>query len=243
MSAEYLVRFDDLCPTTNWDTWNRVEEIVTAHDVRPLVAVVPDNQDPKLDAGSVNDDFWKRVRRWQSDGWTIAMHGYQHLYATDNAGICGLRAKSEFAGVPAERQAEMLDAGLAIFGEHRVRADGWIAPGHTFDWTTVSLLRERGVDLIIDGFDLRPHTDHLGSFWIPCQMWSFRPRRSGVWTVCLHTNSWSDADIDRFEADIRDKKAQLTDAASVRQRYAGRRRGIEDRAHTEYRRLRSRLGR
>lgn len=243
MAAEYLVRFDDLCPTTNWETWNRVEEIVTAADVRPLVAVVPDNRDPKLQVGAADDDFWARVRRWQSRGWTITMHGYQHLYATEDAGICGLRAKSEFAGVSAARQAEMLDAGLGIFAEHGVSADGWIAPGHTFDWTTVGLLHERGVDLISDGFDLRPHTDHLGSFWIPCQMWSFRPRRSGVWTVCLHTNSWTDADIDAFDADLRAASADITNADSVRKRYSGRRRGIEDRTHTAYRRLRSRLGR
>lgn len=51
--SKYLVRFDDLCPTANWDVWEPVEATLLDAGVRPLVAVVPDNQDPKLDRKSV----------------------------------------------------------------------------------------------------------------------------------------------------------------------------------------------
>src|SRR5256885_866914 len=44
VSARYLVRFDDLCPTMNWDVWKSVEEVLFRTGIRPLLAVIPDNQ-------------------------------------------------------------------------------------------------------------------------------------------------------------------------------------------------------
>ena len=49
--ARFLLRFDDLCPTMNWAMWDAIEAHLVRMEVRPILAVVPDNRDPKLVAG------------------------------------------------------------------------------------------------------------------------------------------------------------------------------------------------
>ena len=80
--SRYLLRFDDACPTMNWGVWDAVETELLRHNTRPIVAVVPDNRDPKLMADAPRAEFWDRVRRWQSIGWAIGLHGYQHVYVS-----------------------------------------------------------------------------------------------------------------------------------------------------------------
>ena len=46
--AQYLIRFDDVCPTMLSDRAERFFSIVARHGVSPIFAVVPDNQDPEL---------------------------------------------------------------------------------------------------------------------------------------------------------------------------------------------------
>src|SRR5436309_501178 len=61
MTARYVVRFDDVCPTMNWSVWARIEPVLAKHNVRPLLAVVPDNRDPKLMIEPPRANFWDRV--------------------------------------------------------------------------------------------------------------------------------------------------------------------------------------
>ena len=46
--AQYLIRFDDLCPTMLSDRWERFLSIVARYGVQPILGVIPDNQDPAL---------------------------------------------------------------------------------------------------------------------------------------------------------------------------------------------------
>ena len=82
----------------NWAVWERIERLLVEGQVRPLVAVVPDNKDQQLHVDAASPTFWESVRRWQSLGWAIGMHGYQHLYVTREAGLLGMNRRSEFAG-------------------------------------------------------------------------------------------------------------------------------------------------
>lgn len=201
MSARYIVRFDDICPTMNWRVWDRLEPVLETHGVKPIMAVVPDNRDPKLVVDAPRADFWPKVRRWQAAGWTIALHGYQHLYSTTDAGIVGINRFSEFAGLAAELQRDKLRAALDIFEREGVRADAWVAPAHSFDAVTVGLLLDAGVQVISDGFYTRPIT-FLGAVWVPQQLWRFRQVPLGLWTVCFHHNAFDEAAIERFAGDI-----------------------------------------
>lgn len=224
----YLLRFDDICPTLAWPVWEPVEARMIELGLKPILALVPDNRDPKLVAGPARADFWERARGWQARGWTLALHGYQHRYVTVESGILGLNARSEFAGLPRAEQARKLQAGLAVFRDQGLRADAWVAPGHSFDRTTVELLAELGVPVISDGFwrwpvRLGPHT------WVPQQIWDFIPRPPGVWTVCCHPNGWSPAKLARFLADLDAYAPRIAGLEQVLERYRDRRPDLGDR--------------
>jgi len=214
LSARYLVRFDDICPTMNWATWDRIEAVLQELAIRPIVAIVPDNQDPNLDAAPARSDFWERVRGWQKAGWFVALHGYRHQYETKDAGLMGINPFSEFAGLPYETQRLKLVNALAIMRRHGVEPDGWVAPGHSFDATTVRVLLELGIEVISDGFYRRP-VRYLGATWIPQQIWRFRPIPFGVWTVCVHGNTLSEAALDALKSDLVRYAPRITSVQAV----------------------------
>jgi len=223
MSAQYLVRFDDLCPTMNWDVWSEVESTLIEHDIKPLLAVVPDNHDPKLMVGKPDPQFWDKVRQWQGQGWSIALHGYQHKYVTCDSGLVGLNTRSEFAGLPYEVQEAKISTGAKIFGENGIRPDLWIAPAHSFDQMTIKALKNHGISRLSDGFFFYPHTDINDMFWVPQQLWGFRRMSFGVWTVCYHINSWVQNDLDNFRKNIKEYANHITSFHAVADRYASRR--------------------
>jgi peptidoglycan/xylan/chitin deacetylase (PgdA/CDA1 family) len=229
VTAHYLLRFDDICPTMNWSVWSRVEAILDEHGVLPIIAVVPDNQDSKLKVDAPRADFWAWVREKQARGWCIALHGYQHLYETADSGLLGINTRSEFAGLAADAQRNKLIRALEIFRTNGVKADAWIAPGHSFDATTVRLLVELGVDTISDGFFLRP-VRHLDAYWIPQQFWHYRPMPSGLWTVCLHTNAYLDVEIDRLRNWLKVYGTRTISVAEIKRRYPARAPSFADRA-------------
>lgn len=203
MSGQFLLRFDDICSTMNWSIWAEIEALLLQYSIRPILAVVPDNQDPKLMASPAVSDFWDRVRVWQAYGWAIALHGYQHVYVNGNRGLIGVTPQSEFAGLPRTVQKEKLLRGLDIFAREEVRADCWVAPSHSFDWTTVELLANLGVRVISDGLWRWPHTDSLDITWVPQQLWNrIRPISSGIWTVCYHHSGWSLHELEQFRHQI-----------------------------------------
>lgn len=200
-SGKYLIRFDDICPTMNWHVWEKIEKVLVEREIRPILAVVPDNRDEKLVAMPPRADFWEKVRAWQSMGWCIALHGYEHLYVTDRSGLIGLNARSEFAGLSCDVQEEKLRKGLAIFRENGVTADAWVAPAHSFDENTVELLVKNGITTISDGYYLRS-VKSMDAVWVPQQLWKFRYFPFGLWTVCYHINEYGDKDIQNIISDI-----------------------------------------
>lgn len=219
---QLLIRFDDVCPTMNWTVWDEVEAALLDLDIRPILAVVPDNQDPKLRVAPPRDDFWSRVRSWKARGWTVGIHGYQHVYTTRLAGLVGINPQSEFAGVPFEHQAEMLGKGMAILRAQDIVPDLWIAPAHSFDRNTLTALHGQGIRTLSDGLHHWPARDRNGMLWIPQQLWDFWEARPGVWTVCKHVNRWTRQDLDQFKEDLRRNQPRITDVPSVLARFGDR---------------------
>ena len=215
----YLIRFDDICPTLCWDIWNEIELVLRTFDIRPMLAVVPDNQDPGLVRGPASSEFWQRVRYWQSIGWTIGLHGYQHRYVTKSQGIVGLNRYSEFADLPFEEQYQKLRAAMMIFQREQIEADIWIAPAHTFDSQTLRALQEIGLRTISDGFNLWPHTDESGMFWIPQQLGRFHSMPAGIWTVCLHLDDPLHADVQSFRNNIEKFRKYIVDVPTIQALY------------------------
>tara|TARA_B100000780_G_scaffold278906_1_gene254292 strand:- start:33 stop:782 length:750 start_codon:yes stop_codon:yes gene_type:complete len=207
-NATYLVRFDDICPTMNWESWDKVEKVLVSEGIKPMLAVVPDNRDQNLVAGQENEHFWSKVRSWQEMGWSIAIHGYQHRYQTFESGLMKLNKYSEFSGLPYSTQSEYLQKALSIFHSNNIYPELWIAPAHSFDKVTIKVLDEMGINVISDGFYARP-VNNMGMTWIPQQLWKFRNFPFGIWTVCYHLNKSSYSEIDKICYDLKSYSSQI----------------------------------
>ncbi|MGC1687103.1 MAG: DUF2334 domain-containing protein [Candidatus Acidiferrales bacterium] len=228
MKAQYLLRFDDICPTMNWHVWNDVEKILCDCDVKPILAVVPDNQDEALRVSPPNSKFWDRARKWQAGGWTIALHGWQHRFVTTDSGLLGIQPYSEFAGLSRPEQKSKLQSGISVFEKEGIKSKVWIAPAHSFDATTIELLVESGFRYLSDGSFLLPHVDRFGMMWIPQQLWSFRRRPLGVWTICFHINHWTGEDLRALRTNIARFRQSITTFSVIANRYRDRQDTILD---------------
>ena len=220
----YLLRFDDLCPTMDLERWEPVERLLVDADVRPILAIVPDNRDPHLEVASEDDGFWERARGWAARGWTVAVHGYRHATVTDQPGMLRLHDRSEFAGLTLEEQTSKLRTAMEIFEREGLRPEVFVAPNHSFDPATLRAARTVGIDAVSDGFGVVPYVDREGMLWIPQQLWRFRTAPPGVWTVCSHTNAWDPARLAAFRRGLMANRRRVVDLAWVRRTHGRRRR-------------------
>lgn len=224
MKSRYLIRFDDICPTMNWDMWQRVEALLKAHDVRPILAVVPDNQDPELQISAPAADFWERVRHWQAGGWSIALHGYQHKFLGAETGRdVAIGQRSEFAELSEQAQRTKLQNALEHLHREKIAPQLWAAPWHSFDENTLKVLRDFNLNVVSDGMFLWPKQDRNGTFWIPQQLDDFRRLPFGVFTVCFHLNEWNEMALQAFEKHLLTYHAQIVSLDEILTQYQQRR--------------------
>jgi predicted deacetylase len=186
--AQYLLRFDDLCPTVSRSRWERFLPLIEEFGVRPILAIVPDNRDPGLDRAKPDPDFWARMRAMEAAGAAIALHGYRHLCNSKGKSMVPLHSHSEFAGVDADTQRQWIAAGIEILRGQGLNPRVWVAPRHGFDRSTLLALHSAGIRLLSDGFARVPFT-RGGITWIPQQLWAPAEKSSGLWTICVHTNT------------------------------------------------------
>ena len=82
IAAKYtglLIRMDDITTCMNWKLMDKCEELFDKYKIKPLLGVIPKNQDPSLLVFPKNENFWERVDIWKEKGWEITMHGCSHL--------------------------------------------------------------------------------------------------------------------------------------------------------------------
>lgn len=195
--AHYLLRFDDLCPTLARQNWGRFRALVQEYGIRPILAVVPDNRDENLNHGPADPGFWEEMGAMEADGAAIGLHGYRHVCASRGRSLVPGHPETEFAGVSYETQKEWIRAGLGILRGRGLSPRIWVAPRHGMDEATVRALREEGIGVVSDGFARVPFR-RLGVTWIPQQIWAPVEMRKGVWTICLHSNTATDAVVDQL---------------------------------------------
>jgi predicted deacetylase len=186
--AQYLLRFDDFCPTMSLEKWESFLPIIAEFGLRPILAVVPDNQDPDLMVSSPDPKFWDRMRSMEAAGATIAMHGFRHLCASSGKGLVRLHRNTEFAGVSEEQQQKWIREGLAILRGHGLSPRIFVAPRHGFDFATLRALSREGLGYLSDGFARRPFVEDE-IVCIPQQLWEPVQRSKGLWTICVHSNT------------------------------------------------------
>ena len=233
MTASYLLRLDDACHTMDRGMWASIENALDTLGIKPIVAVVPDNRDPDLEIDSHDVHFWSTVRRWRDKGWTIAMHGYQHvLRETDAKMLLPFYRRSEFAGLAYGEQAEKIRASLALFRANGVKPTAWVAPAHCFDETTLRALEEETeIRLVSDGI-ARSTFREYGFDWIPQQLWSFVVKKSGIWTVCLHPGSLDADSLARLKDALHAYRERIVSVEEVA--LSGKRRSLPDRFYAAW---------
>lgn len=202
---KYLVRLDDACPNMDRSRWERVEKILDRYGIRPLVGIIPHNEDKVTIIDSEDVDFWDKANAWQNKGWTIALHGYNHCCITKAGGVNPIHRRSEFAGVPYKIQEAKIGEGYRMLKEKGLVPTYFFAPSHTFDENTIKALKvATPIRLLSDTMGRYPYKYDDEFTFIPCQMGRFRriPLR-GYWTFCFHPNLMDDNAMDEFETFIK----------------------------------------
>lgn len=195
MAYTQLFRIDDISWDMNYENFSRIRDLFFRYDIRPIIGVIPHNEDPKLKEqaggnGIPQDRFWEEMRSLQREhGWAIALHGYNHVYVTDDSGIFKANPRAEFAGLPYRQQEEKIRKGKAILEENGLRIDAFMAPGHSLDWDTVEALKANGITVVTDGLAAYPYRKN-GMLFVPQVL--PRPHRElyGIATACFHINLW-----------------------------------------------------
>ena len=195
-----FIRLDDACPKRDITKWDRMEFLLDKYSIKPLVGIIPDCRDQNMNCYEEDKSFWTRyIPKWQKKGWILAMHGYQHVFNTKEGGINPVNKMSEFAGLPIEKQKEMLREGISILRNHGINPDIFFAPAHTFDRNTLLALKsETNVSAISD----TPANDtyyYHGFTFIPQQSGYVRNLPFRTITFCYHPNTMKDRDFATLE--------------------------------------------
>jgi predicted deacetylase len=234
MSARYLIRLDDACDAMDRHKWELLERVLDRYAVKPIVAVVPDNQDTELMCEARDPRFWNKVREWAAKGWTVAMHGYRHtMHPTDGHLLVPYYSRSEFAGLSLEAQAAKIRSAWQLFLAQGVVPEVWVAPAHSFDLVTLRAIRaETSIQVVSDGIAWNAYHEH-GFYWLPQQLWRLAERKWGLWTVCLHPNQMTEESIGAFGKAVGESfHGRISNFKDIRLRNA--RRSLAERLYHEY---------
>jgi predicted deacetylase len=207
--AQYLLRIDDLCPTLHPERWSGIREVIREFRLRPILAVVPDNQDESLVKAEYDERFWEDMRTLQQEGATIAMHGYHHDCSSRARSLIPLHRHSEFAGQSLQTQREFIRSGLAILRNEALEPRLFVAPKHSFDRMTLQALCLEGLSYLSDGLTRVPF-ERDGVTWIPQQLWSPESRAKGLWTICIHPNSMGSRRLAELRGFVKKYQRQFT---------------------------------
>lgn len=201
--VQYLIRLDDLCPTSNLEKWDRFFKLFDQYNIAPIIAVIPDNKDPKLlRCGGFNSDYWQLVRNLQNRDYAIAMHGFEHRYVSADSGILRQNKRSEFAGLPLRVQQRKIKQAVSIFKRENIHSEIFVAPAHSFDHNTLKALKKySNIRIISDGLLGLPY-NRLGFNWIPVQLSEAKLKADKTWTFNYHPETCSDNDFKKLEAFI-----------------------------------------
>jgi len=229
---KYIIRLDDACPTMDWKKWNTVFNILDKYGIKPIVAVIPNNEDENMIIDKYNESFWDEVRKWQNKGYYIAMHGFNHKYISKSSGLIPMNDRSEFAGVDVNIQRKKIKKAWQIFKNNNIIPKIWVAPAHTFDKNTLTVLKEEtSIKIISDGIAFYPYIQY-GFFWIPQQLWWYREKKEGIWTICLHPNNMKETDLKNFEKIIKENSEKfIVDIKKLYETYKNRNFSIKDKIY------------
>ena len=194
--AKYIIRLDDACHQMPYKKWKKFEDYFIKNNIKPIVGVVPNNRDKVL-GDNYNKDFWAIIKKWENSGWSIALHGLNHiLHPIDSSKtFFDFGSKSEFVGLIKKDQERILKKSLSIFKNNKVSPKIFMAPSHSFDKETLECLKKyTEIKIISDGFSYRPFIKE-DLIFIPQQFWSVKKMPFGLYTICIHPTTMKDKSI------------------------------------------------
>lgn len=204
------VRLDDITPDMDYEKFHKMKQILDTYQIKPLIGVVPFNEDKNLMRSPKIEDFAVFLQDLVSEGWVVALHGYEHLYATEKGGLFPLNHFSEFAGVPFEKQNEMIARGKDKLKSWGVETDIFMAPGHSYDNNTLKALQKNGFGYVTDGFGKYPYLRHGLTFLpIAVKQTDCLRKTDGYSTLVFHTNTMEEKDFIRYERIFEENKESL----------------------------------
>ena len=207
-----LIRFDDIAPNMNWKMMDKCERLLNEYKIKPVIGVIPNNQDPELMAYEKRDKFWQIIKNWKKKNWEIAMHGYTHVYDTETnkRDYFKYGGKSEFFGHSFKEQLSRLVKGKKIFDQNNIVINTFFAPNHTYDFNTFSALKNVGISRIIDGYGLSPFVKNEIKF-LPQLFYKLIFIPFGIQSTQLHINYWNENDFIEFEKFIKKYHTKIID--------------------------------
>lgn len=194
------IRMDDITPDMDWKSFLRFQDILKKYDIKPLLGIVPLNEDENLKKEPAREDFWKRMKAYEEEGYCLALHGWHHKYETKKGGIFPLNHFSEFAGLPEKEQRKRILEGKEILASHGIKTDIFMAPAHTFDKVTLKVLKELGFSYVTDGYGNAPYKRE-GMIFLPIsfyQKWCLTDK-PGVSTMVIHINDTTEKRFQEYE--------------------------------------------
>ncbi len=198
--TRFILRLDDACETMNKENWDRLESILDKYKICPLVGIIPHCEDPEIQYNDIDNSFWEKVRLWITKEWSIALHGYNHVYSTESGGINPVNKRSEFAGETIEVQKDKIRKGVEIFRKHGIEPKIFFAPSHTFDENTLIALKEESNIRIISDTIAWDIYSKNGFTFVPQQSGRMRNLPFKTVTFCYHPNTMRDADYFKLES-------------------------------------------
>ena len=214
--SKYIIRLDDACEKMDVEKWDRMEKLLDKYKVKPLVGVIPHCEDPMMDKYEFNAEFWKKVEIWKNKGWTIAMHGYNHVYGTPCGGMNPVNKRSEFAGLSYEEQAEKIERGWEILIDYGFHPEVFFAPSHTFDENTLKALKNKTTIRVISD-TIASDVYKKDDFWfIPQQSGSVRKLPLKTVTFCYHPNTMTDKSFEILEAFLDSYQNRFTEYTELK---------------------------
>ena len=208
------MRLDDASEYMDVEKWQRMEDLLDKYHIKPIVGVIPDNQDPDMVGVYPKDEqFWKKVQCWKKKGWIIALHGYTHVFETREGGLNPVNDRSEFAGVPLERQKEKIRSGVRILRDHGIEPELFFAPAHTFDESTLEALKEESNIRIISDTIANDVYFEKDFYFIPQQSGRVRNLPFKTVTFCYHPNIMVQQRFEELDRFIKANQSEFVESS------------------------------
>lgn len=212
--SKYILRLDDACEKMDIEKWDRMEKLLDKFNIKPLVGIIPHCEDPMMDKYPSDSKFWLKVQTWIDKDWSIALHGYNHVYGTECGGINPVNKRSEFAGEALEVQKEKIRKGVTIMRKHGINPKIFFAPSHTFDKNTLIALKEESdINVISDTIANDVYYDK-GFYFVPQQSGRVRSLPFKVVTFCYHPNMMEENDFEMLNKFLDKHRAKFVNFMS-----------------------------